>query len=264
MRIKKKQDVIAAADVARTFNDERIKQLAATGRLSDRADRQRFSEGLREAARVYARDTRSPTVGRVRDEIVALYNSSERRQYGRVVMLLEHLSPEAHAHLSKRLELPSVRASGLKLPSVRALLDSTRRDAACEMIEDICRVGGRFVEGAWQPVLFAPVPSQHPPKREAERRFVMHLQSTWLEAVGKPPTATVNPSRSDRPFANLVRECLKLVGAPHADAVGLINELHQRRRDERQRLAPTPSSRSERGEKGLAVIGAGSVSSTKS
>jgi hypothetical protein len=58
-----------------------------------------------------------------------------------------------------------------------------------------------------------------------------HLQSAWLEAVGKPPTATVNLSRSDRPFANLVQECLNLVGAPDAD------EVRRRQRDERRRLA---------------------------
>jgi hypothetical protein len=93
----------------------------------------------------------------------------------------------------------------------------------------------------WQPKLFAPEPDQHPPKREAERQFVMHLQLAWLEAVGKPPTATVNPSRSDRPFANLVRECLKLVGA-NADAVALINELQRRRTDKQSRLAGSSST----------------------
>jgi hypothetical protein len=27
------------------------------------------------------------------------------------------------------------------------------------------------------------------------------------------------------PFARLLKECLRLIGAPHADAVGLINQL---------------------------------------
>ena len=64
----------------------------------------------------------------------------------------------------------------------------------------------------------------------------MHLQSAWLEAVGKPPTATVNPSRPDRPFAILVKKCFQLAGA-RADHVGLINELRRRRMVERKRLA---------------------------
>jgi hypothetical protein len=119
VRIKKKQNAIAASDVPRVFNDERIKQLAAVGQLPDRADRQRFGEGLREVALIYAHDARSPTIGAVRDEIAAFYNAAERRQYSRVVMLRAHLSPQAHAHLTARLKLPSVRDAGLKLPSVR-------------------------------------------------------------------------------------------------------------------------------------------------
>jgi hypothetical protein len=247
VRSKKKRQAIAAADVPRVFNDERVEQLAAIGQLPDSADRRRFGESLREAALIYARDARSPTVGTIRDEIAALYNAVELRKYERAAELLARLSSQAHCHLTARLKLPSVRDAGLKMPSVEELLDPARRDAACDMIERICRVGVRYVEGRrrssgkrskkLQPVLFAPLPNEHPPKREAERQFVMHLQSAWLEAVGKPPTATVNPSRSDRPFANLVRECLMLVGAPQADAVGLINKLQGRRRKERRRLA---------------------------
>jgi hypothetical protein len=246
VRIKKRQDPIAATDVPRVFNDVRIEQLAAIGRLPDGADRQRFGESLRQAASIYAQDARSPTVGTIRDDIASLYDAARRRQYDRAAMLLEGLSPRARAYLEDRLKRPGLRAARLKLPPANALLNPVRRDQACEMIEHLLRIGGSYIEGrkrssgerskTWQPVLFAPIPKEHPPKREAELRFVMNLRLAWLEAVGKPPTATVNPSRPDRPFANLVRECLKLVGA-HADAVGLINELHRRRLDERQRLA---------------------------
>ena len=161
-------------------------------------------------------------------------------------MLVANLSPEARVYLEAQLKLPGPRKAKLRFPSVRALRDASRRDKACEMIERLCRISGGYVEGrkrssgkrskTWRPLLFAPLPNEHPPKRAAELRFVMHLQLAWLEAVGKPPTATVNPSRPDRPFPNLVRKCLKLVGA-RADAVGLINELQRRRKDERKRLA---------------------------
>jgi hypothetical protein len=82
---------------------------------------------------------------------------------------------------------------------------------------------------AWQPSLYAPERISHPPKREAERWFVMHLRLAWLEATRKPPTATVDPGSPDRPLAEMLQGCLELVGAGHADAVGLINDLHKRR-----------------------------------
>jgi hypothetical protein len=240
---KKRQTAIAAADVPRIFNDACIEQLAIIGRLPDTADRQRFGESIREAARIYAEDARSATVGTVRDEIASLYKAAKYKRYDRVAMLLV---PEARTYLEARLELAGPRAAGLRLPTADELRDFKRRDEACERIERLCRIGCSYVQGrkrspgrrskTWQPLLLAPVPDKHPPKRAAELQFVMHLQLAWLEAVGKPPTATVNPSRPDRPFPNLVRECLELAGA-HADAVGLINELHRRRKDERKRLA---------------------------
>ncbi|WP_439370968.1 hypothetical protein [Bradyrhizobium sp. DASA03120] len=73
-------------------------------------------------------------------------------------------------------------------------------------------------------------PAARSAKRELERRFVMNLQLAWLEATGEKPTATVSPSDPDRPFANFVHECLRLVGASHADAVGLINDLSRQRK----------------------------------
>jgi hypothetical protein len=242
--IKKKQTAIAAADVPRLFNDACFEQLAIIGRLPDTADRQRFGESIREAARIYAEDARRATIGKVRDEIASLYKAAEHKRYDRAAMLLANLSPEACTYL-EALELPGPRGAGLRLPTADKLRDPKRRDEACEMIERLCRIGGGYVVGrkrspgkrskTWRPLLFAPVPDKHPPKREAELQFVMNLQLAWLEAVGKPPTATVNPSRPDRPFANLVKKCLKLANA-HADAVGLINELRSRRNQERKCL----------------------------
>ena len=246
MAIKKKRTAIAAADVPRVFDDACIERLAIDGRLPATADRRRFGEGIREAARIYAEDARSPTVGTTRDEIAALYKAGEHRQYGCVAILLSDLSRQAHAYFTRRLKLPGPAKAGLRLPTIEELNSPSERDQACEMIERLCRIGGSYVEGrerssgerskTWQPVLLAPLPEEHPPKRAAERRFVMHLQSAWLEAVGKPPTATVNPSRPDRPFAILVKKCFQLAGA-RADHVGLINELRRRRMVERKRLA---------------------------
>jgi hypothetical protein len=244
--IKKKQTVIAPADVPHVFNETCIGELAAIGRLPNGANSQRFGEGIREAACIYAKDARNPAVGTIRDEIDALHSAAKNRRYEPAAMLLSELSRQARAHLEARLKLPGPRAARLRLPSVEDLRNPGQRDEASEMIRRLCSAGGHYIEGrkrssgkrskTWQPKLFAPEPLENPPKLDAERQFVMHLRLAWLEAVGKPPTATVNPSRPDRPFANLVKKCLKLVGA-HADAVGLINELHRRKLQVRKRLA---------------------------
>jgi hypothetical protein len=144
---RKKQDGIWASEVLRVFNDARIEQLAAIAQLPDSADRQRFSESIREAARIYAEDARNPTVGMVRDEIAALYKAAERRRYERAAILLAELSPQAGDHLTFGLEFPGAQAAGLRLPTFDELRDPKRRDEACDMIE---RLGG-YIEGRKRP-----------------------------------------------------------------------------------------------------------------
>ena len=56
----------------------------------------------------------------------------------------------------------------------------------------------------------------------------MWLQIAYLHAAGKSPAFTASAERKGR-FARLADECLRLVGAPEADAVGLINDLHASR-----------------------------------
>ena len=247
MTSKKTQRTISTDDVPRVFDDPCIDRLARVGELPASADRQRFAESVRDAARIYARDAREPTGNQVREEIEKLHRAALRRQYERVADLTEALSLEACQLLEAREFTPGFSAAGLKMPSSNDLRDPARREHSCDVLRGFCSLGGAYVAGrmrrtgrqstTWKPLLHAPAPIKHPPKREAERQFVMHLQLAWLEATEKSPTATVNPSQSDRPFANLVRECLRLVGAGHADAVGLINELHQRLLYERRRLA---------------------------
>lgn len=103
------------------LNDACIEQLAIIGRLPDTANRQRFGESIREAARIYAEDARSPSVGMVRDEIASLYKAAEYKRYDRVPVLMANLSPEARAYLEARLKLPGPRKTKLRFPSVRAL-----------------------------------------------------------------------------------------------------------------------------------------------
>jgi hypothetical protein len=217
---------ITAENVPRVFDDACIEKLARIGRLPATSNKLAFAEGIREAARIYLRDASEPaSVNELRDEIELLHGAADRRQYDQVAVMLAELSATGR----NLLRTGSNRK--IRLPRPKALRDAGQRDAACATILELCQYGGRYVGGtqrrSWQPILYAPERSRHFPRRQAEYDFVMLLQLAWLAAVGKPPTATVNPSRPDRPFANLLRECLKLVGTPYADHVGLINQLHR-------------------------------------
>jgi hypothetical protein len=241
---KKRQSAFRAADVPRVFNDARIKDLAKIGHLPVDADRQRFADGVRKAACVYAMGAQKPNNNTMRDEIEQFHRAAARpkQKDTRVANLVAKLSPETLQWLKAREATPGferVGRVGLKFPSLEDLRDPARRDEFCDIVRRFCSFGGMYIEGrrrpsgkrsiAWTASLYAPERISHPPKREAERRFVMQLRLAWLEATGEPPTATVNPGSSDRPFVNMLRECLRLVDAGHADAVGLINDLNNRR-----------------------------------
>jgi hypothetical protein len=108
----------------------------------------------------------------------------------------------------------------LKLPSAQELRDPARREEACDAVRRFCSIGGLHITGrvrptgrrskTWKSLLCAdlfepgpepllagsayeptyvpvPRPAGHPPKRQAERQFVMNLQLAWLEATGKLP-----------------------------------------------------------------------------
>ena len=95
MTSTKSREPIAAADVPRIFDDACIDTLAVIGRLRVGADRKRFAEGVREAARIYARDAREPTDNELHAEIHKLYRAAERKRYELIADLLERLSPKA-------------------------------------------------------------------------------------------------------------------------------------------------------------------------
>jgi hypothetical protein len=237
--VTKSRRTIAAQDVARVFDDECIRKLACE--LPKGGDIARFGQPVREAARVYARDARRPTDNEVRDEIGALYRVASRSRYEQLAKSIEDLSPRARWLLDARGALPSV---GISLPPPDALRDLAKKNAARTSVLKLCQHGGGWVKGrrrpsgkrsrGWQPLLHAPRPQKHPPKRDAERYFVILLQLAWNETVGEPPACTAHPDNPG-PFARLVKECLKLVGATCANAVELINKVHQQRRELRRR-----------------------------
>lgn len=232
---------LAPDDVNRMFDDACIEELAGIGKLPAGADRKRFAEGIRLAARMYATESRIPNVNALNDEIAELHRAADRCRYDEVACLLEQISARARDMLTERGGRPSI---GIKLPTPDTLRDGARRESACADVARLCRIGGRVVESrrratgkrsrkVWRAVLYAPKKQRNFDRRAAERDFVMWLRVTWVEAVGQTPSQTArhaDASRRPGPFARMVQECLRLVGAPDADAVGLINELHRRRR----------------------------------
>jgi hypothetical protein len=150
---------------------------------------------------------------------------------------------------SRRRRPTSIQWTSTSVPSPETLRDRARREEACATVVKLCQYGGHWVQSrkrpsgkrswSWRPYLRAPKPQRHFPKREAELTFVMWLRIAWLEATGKEAPRTTDPRRPG-PFARMVKECLKLVGAAHADAVGLINKLNQVQRAMRSRPVTSP------------------------
>lgn len=77
-------------------------------------------------------------------------------------------------------------------------------------------------------------PVSRPPKRQAEREFIMFLQVAYFNATGRKPPVTASKSGTGSgdavpgPFARFVQRCLDLLGPDKVDVVAQINELHRR------------------------------------
>jgi hypothetical protein len=144
------------------------------------------------------------------------------------------LSAETRQFLSKRNHQG---AAFLNDPS--PLLDPARQQKVAEQLAAVCRVGGKVVAGrkrqssrqskTFVPELYAPPASAQFEKRAAERTFLMWLRVAWLEATGDRQTAmTAQAGSFMGPFARLVCDCLKRVGATDVDGVELINRSKRR------------------------------------
>jgi hypothetical protein len=262
------KSAITADQIPHKFDDACIEDLARIGKLPAQANRQHFADGIREAGRIYATEIREPNDNEVRAEIESLHRAAKRQGFEEVATLLEKLSWRARSLLkydewtrvklsTDDLDSPrnrrriSAQRRNVTLPSPEALRDEHRRDDACATVVKLCQYGGGWAEGrkrpsgkrswTWRPYFRAPEPQRHFPKREAELSFVMWLRIAWLEATGKEAPLTADPRRPG-PFARMVQKCLGLVGAGHADAVGLINSLNESRREKKRHEAARPVS----------------------
>ena len=263
MASTKSKSAITADQIPHIFDDTCIENLARIGKLPPHANRQRFADSIREAARIYASEVREPNDNEVRAEIETLHRTAERQRFEEVATLLEKFSLRARSLLryeertivklsAAKLDSPrsrrriSARRRSVTLPSPKALRDEKRRDKGCATVVKLCQYGGGWTEGrkrpsgkrswTWRPYLRAPKPQRHFPKREAELTFVMWIRTAWLEATGAEAPLTADPRRPG-PFARMVKECLRLVRAAQADAIPLLNKLNQIRRELNRRAA---------------------------
>jgi hypothetical protein len=189
--------------------------------------------------------------------VEALERAARARDVGRVAEMLEGMSVGCREEMAKRGKLPEFLEmnAGMPatLPSAEELRDSATRDDAVTLVRRLCVSGAGIFKGRWRRrpdgtryssptrrvLPAAPEPHRSVKTRDAERTLVMMLQAAWVHATKEMPplTASHGKPRPDAavkdykgPFARMVQECLKLVGAPHADAVGLINALQKDRK----------------------------------
>ena len=220
---------------AEVFDDEAIETLAR--HLPARRDLDAFANGIRIAAFFYFQGNPGPLKKVVnaskalRDEMASLYSAAYAKKHELLLTQLQKLSAEARSNIEMRPD------GALSLE--KALIDLQNRetrDKACELIVSLVSMGGRWgkpsssrPQGQWEPLLWAPDPKRNFPKRGEEMVFIEALRGAWRQATSKEAARTAHPDKPG-PFARLVKECLTLLGASHADAVGLINEIDRLRR----------------------------------
>ena len=219
-------------DVEQVFSEDRVRQLAETAKISSIADLAILQREVQEAARIYLRDGQEPDSNDLYRELVSLHKAADHERHDTVADILRTISPQTRHMLEER--------AAIQKCSLADLLALPDKKKACEQIASLCRDGGTLIEGRRRPSgrrsrtlkidLHARIPSRHFEKRKAELNFVTWLEFAWREATNQPPSATASHEKPG-PYARFVGECLKLVGATHADAIALINE-HTRRREE--------------------------------
>ncbi len=241
------------------FDDCTARDLWRAAKCRGQADFQALAQGLNLAAKSRSEAIASTPNKRHR-QIEELYRAASRRRFEQAAKLLEELHPWALAELRARHErlrereesrrAHHTRRRGLAgrtedaasplsseyswMPDPPALRDAERRDAACEALSWLCLDGGAAVDGrqrpngrrsrTFKPRLHAPEMQKHPEVRRPEREFIDALRFAWCEATGEVPPRWASLSRCG-PFARFAQLALAHIGAPHANAVELINDI---------------------------------------
>jgi hypothetical protein len=240
---KHQPNLISASDISGTLNLEWLSDHADSWKLPSAADRECLLHLIRNASEFYLSDVVQPDHNDINREILKLYKTAARGRYDAAIGALKALSPWARQMLAGR----SAPADELLSISANETDDPARQKQACERLAALCRIGARIVEGQRRPtgklskefqvLLYAPEPTRHFAKREAERRLLLRLRSAWEYGTGSPPTArTAQPgllAEEAAPFTKFVSDCFDAVGVTRANVVGLINRTNAETKGER-------------------------------
>jgi hypothetical protein len=235
--------IISQEQVPEVFDERCVNARAKTAGLPKNANLEVFGNEIRRAVCQYLAEVQATNANGIRREIEKLYKAARRQRYEIAAQLIGGLSPAARQFLAAAN--PTI-----QIPAAESFLNGETREEACLQAEQLTSFGGQWVEGRlrstgrrskkWQPFLFAPPASAQFAKREAERDFVVNIRLAYREACDDtepPPAATTRLVRKEENvfmvsggFGRMIADCLRLVGAPHAHAVNVMNELHRRRR----------------------------------
>lgn len=198
MTRKKPRQLIGEDLVTEVFSEHQIRQLASIDELPETANLERFGKRVREAARIYALEARTPDDNQVHEEIARLYKAAARSRYVDVADLLYKLSDPARHVLN-------MRKLGIDLPTPDALRDADRHRSSCQAVARFCSFGGGWTEGrmrptgrrsrTWEPKIWASTPTRHFSRRKAERSFVTNLKLAHLDACGQLSARTARVTR---------------------------------------------------------------------
>jgi hypothetical protein len=229
------------------FDEEFAGQMAALAKLPalDETALNSFKNNLNCAAhRYYAAEYAHENT--VRKQIERLWRAARRRNAEATAMALASLSAPALRELEARHRNNPINPI---LPDLDEFTGPGAA-AACEAVEQLCELGGGWVDGrmrpsgrrsrTWKSILIVPEQVEHPKQRGAACVLVMWLQVAYEDACGKrydgklhvPTTASLNHGAT--PFVKLVQEVVGRLGAPHlathASVVNTINSLNAERR----------------------------------
>ncbi len=228
-------------------DDQQIQAAIAAARLprSLHVDRDALARGIRHAIEVYRQtDATDHVVAKAIRDLHKLarkvaagnprYAPQLAEMYARLPTAARRLLRERDARLASR------RGGRARLPGVAALANPASARAAAADLCDLVAMGAILKPGRQRPGRKEPTPIAAPivlvpkvgrgrPSNEAARVLVMWLAIAWLEATGREPSLSAHPDKPG-PFVRLVKAVLSVVGAPHIDAVELVNWYGEQRK----------------------------------
>ena len=224
---KQQMLLIDASEVERIFSDTAIEQLAQRVGLPNKTDINKLSKGLRKTVTEYLDEAHQLQPGEIRRAIYNLHQYAHQALKGDDMALrhakecLSDLTSEVREHLFQ------------PLPETHDLEDPEQCQEALLQIVGLTVMGSSWKQGRKRPgakrsrPTLVPIPTgprvrRGRPSNDAEKVLCIFLGIVYLVATGTRPPRRAN-HRAPGPFVRLLTEVLSLAGAPHVDAVELVN-----------------------------------------